>query len=352
MERAGYVIEPFVHGFVATPAGFVPQVRTELSARDRLGTARIRAGLKREGYVVAPGLYCVGEPEESSPVLVTANYKLSFDALRETLAGVNAWLLVVDTRGVNVWCAAGKGLFNAEEIARQVARVNLAKVVGHRRLILPQLCAPGVAAWKIKKLCDFSAVFGPIRAADVAVYLARGEVAPGMREAVFPLAARAVLIPVELTLLWKAALVALVAVLVLSGIGPGWFSFAAVSARAPGMLWALAAGVAAGCVAAPLLLPRLPGTMFAVKGLLPGLVLGLAVLAVFGPGAGLAGSAAMLLACLAVASYLAMNFTGSTPYTSPSGVEREMRRALPLQALAGLAAVVLWLVAGFTGGAS
>jgi|GEM_PF-6567251 len=47
-----------------------------------------------------------------------------------------------------------------------------------------------------------------------------------------------------------------------------------------------------------------------------------------------------------------MNFTGSTPYTSPSGVEKEMRRVLPLQAGAGLASVILWIVAGFSGGAS
>jgi hypothetical protein len=42
-----------------------------------------------------------------------------------------------------------------------------------------------------------------------------------------------------------------------------------------------------------------------------------------------------------------MNFTGSTPYTSPSGVEKEMRKAIPLQALAALIAVAAWVGAGF-----
>jgi len=352
VERAGYVIEPFVRDFLATPAGSVPRVATGLTARDRLGTALVRSGFRREGYVVAPGLYAVGLPGVQSPVLVTANYKLSFDALRAELAGVDAWMLVVDTRGVNVWCAAGKGLFSAEEIARQVKRARLNQVVGHRRLVLPQLCAPGVAAWKLRKLCGFSAEFGPVRAADVADYLRSGEAMPAMREASFDFMERLVLVPVELTLLWRPALAMLVAVLALSGLGPGVFSFSAMLARAPGMLAALAAGVIAGCVAMPLLLPRLPGTMFAVKGLWPGLALGLAVLAIWGPGAGIPGSLAMLLACLAVASYGAMNFTGSTPYTSPSGVEKEMRRVLPLQAGAGLASVILWIVAGFSGGAS
>jgi hypothetical protein len=42
-----------------------------------------------------------------------------------------------------------------------------------------------------------------------------------------------------------------------------------------------------------------------------------------------------------------MNFTGSTPYTSPSGVEKEMRKAMPLQALAGLVSIILWIGAAF-----
>jgi hypothetical protein len=34
-----------------------------------------------------------------------------------------------------------------------------------------------------------------------------------------------------------------------------------------------------------------------------------------------------------------MNFTVSTPYTSPTGVEKEMRRAMPAQAAGVLAPV-------------
>ena len=72
------------------------------------------------GYRVKPGLYAVGEPDAAAPVLVTANYKLSFDAVRSRLASRAAWLLVLDTRGINVWCAAGKKTFGTEELARQI----------------------------------------------------------------------------------------------------------------------------------------------------------------------------------------------------------------------------------------
>ena len=49
-------------------------------------------------YSVAPGLYAVGAPDRESDVLVTANYKLSFDTLRRELKGFNAWVLVLDTK--------------------------------------------------------------------------------------------------------------------------------------------------------------------------------------------------------------------------------------------------------------
>jgi hypothetical protein len=56
---------------------------------------------------------------------------------------------------------------------------------------------------------------------------------------------------------------------------------------------------------------------------------------------------ALILFITVISSYLAMNFTGSTPYTSPSGVEKEMRKAIPLQVLAGIFSVVAWVGAMF-----
>ena len=64
-----------------------------------------RWGYKRNEYRVEPGLYAMGTPTPDSPVLVTANYTLSFDALRSSLAGVEAYVLVLDTLGINVWLA-------------------------------------------------------------------------------------------------------------------------------------------------------------------------------------------------------------------------------------------------------
>ena len=182
----------------------MPQVKTALGFRDHLGSARARAGVARNQYKVNPGLYCTGAPGSESPVFVTANYKLSFDSLRRELAGLDAWILVVDTRGINVWCAAGKGTFSDDEIALQVKRTGLARIVSHRELILPQFAATGVAAYKLKKKCGFIGIFGPLRAKDIRNFIRNNKQADEtMRAVTFTFAERLVLVPVEILLIWK-----------------------------------------------------------------------------------------------------------------------------------------------------
>jgi hypothetical protein len=326
----------------------VPAVKTDLDWRDALGTLAVRINIGRSRYTVAPGLYAVGRPDPDSPVLVTANYKLTFDTLRRRLGFASAWIMVLDTCGINVWCAAGKKTFSTAEVIRRVQSCRLNAVVRHRRLILPQLGAVGVSAHQVKKGCGFEVVWGPVRAADIAGFLASGwQASAPMRAVTFTLAERLVLIPVELSFLPKLLVLLMLAAFGLSGIGPAFFSLAAAWHRGLMLMAAGLAGILAGAVAVPALLPWLPGRAFSVKGAIAGagaaaLVLTLMPLArawVAGTGLG--------LATIAVSSYLAMNFTGSTPFTSPSGVEKEMRLALPLQAGGVVAAAVAWVAAGF-----
>jgi hypothetical protein len=348
-ERPGFTLCPFVEGFIETPAGAVPQVKIRLSPSDRLGTLRVRLGLGRNDYKVAPGLYALGEADPDSPVVVTANYKLSFDHLRSRV-GSAAWLLVLDTRGINVWCAAGKGSFGTQELIHQVWRTRLALVVRHRKLLLPQLGAAGVAARKVKKACGFEVCWGPVRAQDLAAFLAAGGQADeAMRQVTFTWRERLVLVPVELYLLRKVVLWAALAIIVISGIGPDIYGFEAAAQRGVLAVSALLIGVLSGAVAVPLLLPWLPGRAFAVKGAAMGALSGVLLLTFLKPNALLSAwsSSALLVLATTVSAYLAMNFTGATPFTSPSGVEKEMRWAMPLQLAALAAAAVLWLAAAF-----
>jgi hypothetical protein len=330
--------------------GPVPVLSTRLGWRDHLGAALTRCGIGRNHYTVAPGLYAVGAPDPDSPVLVTANYKLTFDGLRADLAGVSAWVLVLDTHGVNVWCAAGKGTFGTRELAARVLSTGLARVVRHRGLVLPQLGATGVQARALRKACGFTAVFGPVRSADLPAFLAAGMKADAaMRRVDFPLAERLKLVPVELYLLKRPLAWALVAAVVLAGFGAWGFSLAELARRGGSAVLAMLAGILAGCVFVPALLPWLPGRMFAVKALSAGGLAWLAVLAVTWGRAGAGEGLGLLLVLLAVASYTGMNFTGSTPYTSPSGVEKEMRKAMPFQAAGLVLGLVFWIGSAFVG---
>ncbi len=349
-ERPGYRVCPFVLDFIQSPAGAVPRVKTHLERSDWIGTARVRAGVGRSSYKVAPGLYAVGHPDAAAPVVVSANYKLSFDHLRQALGSHDAWILVLDTRGINVWCAAGKGTFGTAEIIRQVRSTGLTQVVAHRRLIVPQLGATGVSAREVRHTCGFEVVWGPVRAADLKAFLAAGlKSDAAMRQVTFTLRERLVLIPVEISLLRIYLLWTFAALFVLSGIGSHLFSLSAAWHRGLLAAGATTAGILAGCAVVPALLPWMPGRAFALKGVAAGLALGGGWLLIQGSGPWLsAGSAlAQVLWATTVSSFLAMNFTGSTPFTSPSGVEKEMRRAIPLQLAAALAAAAMWVGGGF-----
>jgi len=349
-EKPGYEMQSFVDSFFDTPIGSVPRIKASLERSDVRGTISARLGIKGDPYKIAPGLYGVGEPGPDSPVLVTANYKLTFDTLRRELTSFDGWILVIDTRGINVWCAAGKELFSTQEVVHRVQQSRLSTVVRHNKIILPQLAATGVSAVSVKKESGFEVLWGPIQARDVQQFVANGcKAGQSMRRVTFSLPERIVLVPVELSHLPKPTIWVLLAVFLLSGIGTGFFSFDVAWHRGLMALAAYVAGILGGALAAPILLPWIPGRAFALKGTLTGIAAGLAVAMTFRNSLSWVEATALVFFTIAISSYLAMNFTGSTPYTSPSGVEKEMRRAIPLQAATALIAVVAWVSAAFTG---
>ena len=342
--------QPFVSGSIRTSVGEIPQISSSLSLADRLGSTKARWGIGRMRFTVEPGLYALGSPSDEAPVLVTANYKMSFDRLRQALPGLNAWLLVLDTQGINVWCAAGKGTFGTMELVKRITSSGLDRVVNHRNLILPQLSGPGIAAHEVKKLSGFKVIYGPIRATDLPAFIEAGlKATPEMRLKTFTTWERVALIPVELVEALKAVLIIIPIMLMASGLlGPGGFWENIVS-YGLFSIPALLAAVMAGAVLTPLLLPWLPGRAFSFKGLVIGL-LAAAALTVSQWGHLVSWEArlqilAWCLLILAATAYLAMNFTGASTYTSLSGVKKEMRWAVPLEIGTGFAGLVLWVSA-------
>jgi len=347
-DLPGYNLCSFVERFNETLAGQVPKIKADLEPRDILGTIGARLGIGRNNYIISPGLYCMGNPDADSPILLTANYKLSFDTLRKNLKETDAWIVILDTRGINVWCAAGKGTFSTDEVVNRVKSIGLEKLVLHKKIILPQLSATGVSARQVKKRCGFKVIWGPVRAADIKTFIKNGMKAEtSMRRVTFSTWERLVLVPVEINIVKKHLGWLLLAFFLLSGIGPGIFSISQAWSRGVIMTLAVLSGFFAGAVAVPFLLPWIPGKAFAVKGVQTGIIFGLFTNIICWDQIQGAEPLALLLLTTAISSYLAMNFTGSTPFTSPSGVEKEMRKAIPIQLIAIIISVLLWIGSAF-----
>ena len=291
-------------------------------------------------YIVPPGLYAIGEPDRDAPVVVTANYKMSYDLVRREMGSRSIWLLVLETFGINVWCAAGKGTFGTGELVRRIESTGLDRVVGHRRLLLPVMAASGVKALEVRKRSGFEVRFATLRIEDLPAYLDNGlSASREMRELTFSFRERLILTPIEIIGGMKSLPFVGLPLALLAGISHGGFSlnrFLAVL-----VLYIIA--VLSGTVLAPLFLPLLPGRMFAVKGTVSGLACSLVCAAIMNRSvsAGRLDLAAMVLVMGTVSAFYAMNFTGSTPFTSPSGVSREMQRSLPLMATAAAVGLVL-----------
>lgn len=319
-----------------TPVGEIIKVSTRLDLSDWIGSAGVRCGLNRSNYRINPGLYCVGSPGAESPVLVTANYKLTFDSLRKELSDLSAWILVLDTKGVNVWCSAGKGTFGTDEVLRKIEKVQLKDLVSHRTIILPQLAAPGVSAHEVLRQSGFKVVYGPVRAKDILNFIRSGmQKTQEMSTVRFNLMDRLILTPAELSYILKPILVLLGIAIVLELIG--------IDSRAFGGFVPYIGAILVGNFIVPALLPWIPGRPFALKGWLIGLVYAL-ILILTHESIGWQLILSYLLIIPPITAFIALNFTGSSTYTSLSGVRKETKVALPFILVSLISGILFTIV--------
>jgi len=247
------------------------------------------------------GLRAVGRPGRDAPVLVTGNYALTVRRVVRALRGRDAWLLCADSRGINVWCAAGGGHLTHHDIIAAVRVADLARRVDHRDLVLPQLCATGVERRRVAEVTGFHVRWGPARLEDLPAYLDRGRrVVRGERRMRFPPSER-----LEMAVAWGWPLLASAAGL--TALLRGWALAASVGA-------ALTASVAGLYLAVPRL--RLSGAArWAAFAVLAALGYGVGVVASLLLGAAGAGSRLWLAVAEAVAlGALAVDFEGTTPW--------------------------------------
>jgi NAD-dependent dihydropyrimidine dehydrogenase PreA subunit len=220
------------------------------------------------------GLVEIGHPDRGSPVLVTGNFRLTMERVRWALKGVDAYLLVANSRGINVWCSATGGLFTNHDVLSALKTSGIEERVDHRQVILPQLAATGVEGKALEQKSGWKVVWGPVYARDLPAFLQSG-LAKGaeMCEVRFPWTQRLEMaafwaFPVSLVsglitgLLWRRALVpgvlvvwalalALYMVYPLYGrwLDPGWRGRGVVFGVLA-VLWLVAMLVIAGCTRA------------------------------------------------------------------------------------------------------
>jgi hypothetical protein len=297
-------------------------------------------------YRVNPGLYALGKPDTKSEVFISANYKLSFDMLRASLKGINGWLLVLDTKGINVWCAAGKGTFGTKELIRQIQKSSLDQVVSHKHIIVPQLGAVGVNAREVQKTTGFRIFFGPVEARDIPAYLeARYRATPAMRKVRFSMLDRMILTPMEIVPAFKKSPLIILALLAIFGMTPQGIMFHQAMVQGSPMVGLLFLSVFSGAFLTPVLLPYIPFRAFAIKGWLTGVAF--TALAIFTLPWQTSQSPILWLASLIffplLSSYTALQFTGATTYTGMSGVKKELKIAVPIY-FSGLAISIILIV--------
>jgi len=276
-----------------------------VSLRDLVGNARDTV-LRLLPHLAATGLFPIGDPGRGSPVLLTGNFTLTVRRLRRTLRGADVWLLVANSRGINVWCAAGGGHLSHHDVISVLRTSGISDLVDHRTLLLPQLAATGVERRPIEAATGWSATWGPARLEDLPAVLARGGSVRGReRRMRFPLRER-----LEMASMWflpTALILGLVA-----GLIGGW----RVGTAAATSIVLAVAGVFVA-------LPRLTVTgparwlTYGVFTLL-GAALGAAILELLGRPDALGVSTVIVVSLISMA-VLSIDLTGTTPF-HPSSV--------------------------------
>lgn len=279
----------------------------------------------RRTYAVAPGLYFTGDHyDRDAPILATANYHLTVFLVARRVRAANARLLVVDTEGINVWCAAGKGRFSNEEIVRQLNRYPRELLTNKRRLplILPKFGMSGV---NLRELQTYGVrpIVGPLYARDLPEFLASPPLRHRKDDRVdFGIQSRLfVLLP------------GLIQLTVLSSLLASAIWVLAYPLGAPIQLGVVGVIATLGTIY-PLLFPLIPGKRFAVKGIWLGLVVSAVFLAVSGLGNGSLLSLSFTVPfTLAAGILVGLEFTGNSAVSNYSRVKREIALFLPISAL-------------------
>lgn len=260
-------------------------------------------------FAIKPGLYHIGELDENAPLFVTANCYLTVFLLARRLRNKKIRLLIIDTKGINVWCSAGKGQFSANEIIEKAAKWGLLAGKGRIKMVLPKFSLSGVNLDELRKN-GIVPIIGPLYAKDVPAFLEKEKLRNQTDDVVqFGLKSRAfTALPTAIQFFYYF-------------LGAYVISMGYVI---PGMIW-IATGLA---FIYPLLFPWLPGKLFAVKGLFLALLVSiLNFLIHYGS---VKEQLPLTIFIFATSVFIALSYTGNSAVSNYTSVRKETARFLPV----------------------
>jgi ferredoxin len=117
------------------------------------------------------GLIRIGAPDRNSLVFLTCNYRLTLERVKKALRGVDCYLLVANSRGINVWCAATGGLLTNHDVVSVLKTSGIEELVDHRKVVLPQLAATGVEEKTLRRMTGWKVIWGPVYAKDIPAFM-------------------------------------------------------------------------------------------------------------------------------------------------------------------------------------
>lgn len=140
----------------------------------------------------------IGNPDRNSPVLLTCNFHLTVERVKKALEGIDAYLLVANSKGINVWCAATGGMLTNHDVVSVLKTSGVELLVDHREVILPQLAATGIDGKVIRQKTGRKVIWGPADVIDVPSFLKNNKrKTPEMKEVKFPPSQR-----IEMAVAW------------------------------------------------------------------------------------------------------------------------------------------------------
>jgi ubiquinone/menaquinone biosynthesis C-methylase UbiE len=153
------------------PGYYRPKLRNFKGIKSQFRIYRCLFTGQVDRVAIEPGIYRSGNPDNNSPIIVTANYEYTYIKVMRDLKNIDAWVLCIDSNGINVWCAARGGDFGNKQLLNAIEATGIEQITKTKTLILPQLSAGGVSVPQLPKKFPFKIKYGPVWSNKIKEYI-------------------------------------------------------------------------------------------------------------------------------------------------------------------------------------